>query len=45
MAKDKYHELVKNALIKDGWRITDDPYGLTSTIADLEQQKIVSWKK
>ncbi|MEP7037526.1 MAG: XisH family protein [Acidobacteriota bacterium] len=22
---DKYHEAVKNALIKDGWTITDDP--------------------
>lgn len=25
-AKDKYHEAVKNALIKDGWTITHDPY-------------------
>jgi len=24
-AKDKYHELVKTALVKDGWTITDDP--------------------
>jgi hypothetical protein len=24
-AKDKYHEAVKTALIKDGWTITDDP--------------------
>ncbi|AFY57636.1 XisH protein [Rivularia sp. PCC 7116] len=24
-AKDKYHETVKNALIKDGWTITRDP--------------------
>ena len=22
---DKHHEAVKNALIKDGWTITDDP--------------------
>jgi hypothetical protein len=28
MAKDKYHEQVKNALIKDGWTITHDPYKL-----------------
>lgn len=27
-AKDKYHEHVKEALIKDGWEITDDPYVL-----------------
>nr|WP_017306237.1 element excision factor XisH family protein [Spirulina subsalsa] len=25
-AKDTYHEAVKNALIKDGWIITFDPY-------------------
>ncbi|NJN33481.1 MAG: fatty-acid oxidation protein subunit alpha [Saprospiraceae bacterium] len=26
MARDKYHYLVKDALIKDGWTITHDPY-------------------
>ncbi len=26
MAKDKYHEAVREALIKDGWTITDDPF-------------------
>lgn len=26
MARDKYHEHVRNALIKDGWTITHDPY-------------------
>lgn len=26
MAKDKYHEEVKTALINDGWSITHDPY-------------------
>jgi hypothetical protein len=25
MARDKYHDIVKKALIKDGWNITDDP--------------------
>ncbi len=25
-AKDFYHNKVKNALIKDGWNITHDPY-------------------
>lgn len=25
MGKDKYHEVVKKALIKDGWTITHDP--------------------
>jgi XisH protein len=26
MAKDFYHTIVKNALLKDGWRVTHDPY-------------------
>lgn len=26
MAKDKIHDVVKNALIKDGWKITADQY-------------------
>jgi XisH protein len=26
MAKDFYHNIVKNALLKDGWCITHDPY-------------------
>lgn len=25
MARDKYHEVVKKALVKDGWEITHDP--------------------
>jgi hypothetical protein len=25
-AKDRYHDTVKRALIKDGWVITDDPF-------------------
>lgn len=28
MAKDLYHQQVKEALIKDGWVITHDPYYL-----------------
>ncbi|MFN9859208.1 MAG: element excision factor XisH family protein, partial [Pseudanabaena sp.] len=28
MAKDTYHEAIKNALVKDGWTITGDPYPL-----------------
>ncbi len=28
MAKDKYHEHVKEALAKEGWEITHDPYYL-----------------
>jgi len=26
MAKDIFHEIVRNALQKDGWQITHDPY-------------------
>lgn len=26
MAKDAFHQQVKNALIRDGWRITHDPF-------------------
>jgi XisH protein len=26
MARDIYHEHVKEALIKDGWTVTHDPY-------------------
>ena len=32
MAKDVFHQQVKNALIKDGWKITHDP--LTIRIID-----------
>lgn len=28
MARDKYHDNVKEALEKEGWKITDDPYFL-----------------
>lgn len=38
MAKDVFHEQVKNALIKDGWRITDDP--LTIPISEAVKVKI-----
>ncbi|MFN0174676.1 MAG: element excision factor XisI family protein [Saprospiraceae bacterium] len=27
-AKDKFHEVLKTALVKDGWTVTDDPYVL-----------------
>jgi hypothetical protein len=33
-AKDKFHDLVKTALQKDGWVIT----------ADLEQEMIAKWQ-
>ena len=34
-AKDTYHNAVKNALIKDSWTITDDPYFIQYEDADL----------
>ena len=33
--KDKIHDAVKNALIKDGWTITDDPYRIIFGDADV----------
>lgn len=35
LAKDIYHDAVKNALIKDGWTITADPYFLQYEDAEL----------
>lgn len=34
-ARDIYHNEVKNALIKDGWTITDDPYIIKYEDAEL----------
>ncbi len=46
MAKDKIHEIVKTALIKDGWTITDDPYTIeykeVILFADLGAVKLFS---
>ena len=33
--KDQIHAAVKNALIKDGWTITDDPYRIHYIDADM----------
>jgi len=33
--KDQIHDAVKNALIKDGWIITDDPYRIEYEEADV----------
>ena len=37
-AKDTCHDAVKNALIKDGWTITADPYYLEFGLTGIEQQ-------
>jgi hypothetical protein len=45
-AKDLYHDAVKNALIKDGWIITADPYFIkyedAELYADLAAEKPIS---
>lgn len=48
MAKDLYHNLVKEALIKDGWTITADPYRLKwnpEWQIDLGAEKLISAEK
>jgi hypothetical protein len=48
--KDVYHDVVKNALIKDGWTITDDPLyidmGEAITLyVDLGAEKLIGAQK
>ncbi len=50
MAKDIFHEIVKEALIKDGWTITDDPLTLLNRAeggisTDLGAEKIIVAEK
>jgi XisH protein len=44
MAKDLFHNNVKIALQKDGWKITHDPYQLRYGIADGEHVNFVRTK-
>ncbi len=48
-AHDFFHEMVKQALIQDGWRITDDPlrirYGGVDTYVDLGAEKLIGAEK
>jgi XisH protein len=41
MARDVFHEIVKEALIKDGWIVTHDP--LTLLNFSPKEKKIKSW--
>lgn len=45
-AKDLIHESVKQALIKDGWRITNDPYTLeyedATLFIDLGAERVIA---
>ncbi|MBF2057787.1 MAG: XisH family protein [Cyanobacterium sp. T60_A2020_053] len=47
--KDKYHDQVKNALIKDGWIVIADPYQIkykdAQLFADLALEKPIALKK
>ena len=48
-AKDTYHDAVRNALVKDGWTITDDPFRLIwgdrDFYADLGAERVVAAEK
>jgi len=48
-ARDFYHDAVRNALIKDDWMITDDPYplklGQKDLFIDLGAEKILAAEK
>ena len=50
MARDIYHQIVKEALIKDGWTITNDPYLIPRTNKkpyemDLGAEKFIAAEK
>ena len=49
MARDVVHQAVKNALIKDEWLITHDPYrliyGSINVAADLGAEKLIAATK
>ncbi|NES69636.1 MAG: fatty-acid synthase [Okeania sp. SIO2D1] len=48
-AKDIYHDVVKNALIKDGWIVTNDPFrlkwGARELFVDLGLSKLIAAQK
>jgi len=48
-AKDIYHNAVKNALVKDGWTITADPYSIkyedAELYADIAAEKPIAAEK
>lgn len=48
-AKDVYHDTVKNALLKDGWTITDDPltlqWGTKTYFVDVGAENLLAAKK
>lgn len=48
-ARDKFHPQVKNALVSDGWTITQDPlllaFGTTNLQIDLGAEKLIAAHK
>ena len=48
-ARDLYHDVVRNALSKDGWAITHDPYrlpwGRKDLYVDLGAEKLLAAEK
>lgn len=49
-AKDRFHEVVKVALQKNGWQITHDPFplqvdGITDMYIDLGAEKVIAAEK
>jgi hypothetical protein len=48
-ARDVYHDQMRAALVKDGWRITDDPlslkWGVKDMYVDLGAEEILSAEK
>ncbi len=48
-ARDIYHDAVKNALMKDGWTITDDPlhmkWGKKDMYVDLGAEQVMAAEK
>ncbi len=46
---DKYHDAVKNALVKDGWTITNDPFTIdfedATLFADLAAERTIAAQK
>ncbi len=48
-AKDKFHDIVKSALQKDGWVITDDPlyisFGGVQMYIDLGAERLIAAEK
>ena len=49
MARDRYHNLIKNLLIKRGWTITHDPFYVKTLITkveiDLGAERIIAAEK